>query len=622
MQTGELISLIQGLGEANPIIVTAAGAGQDQANFGMYLMSLLSLESLPVDGQTAGGMAPEAADPAIVSGDNAGSIDLLLTALLSHERAIPANIIGRILPQEIPEQLSGELIPYIAQPLKSASVECVESVEPGTLQPTAGDAQYLTDELSTLLMQMEPAETTIAATTYAGSAIEASPQEVPVPNEPLPSKPMIESVFYNPINVDLPVVDDGDGMLVPLETPAESLIDSRKPVNQLPVPDEEIVANIAAAPIIQPAGLPIIQDNKSCTPAAPAVESATNESIVQLINRGNTLRPVAFTAAETTDNAGVRMFDSIPKSMTLSSSLPGTVLAGSVAEKTLVEDAIAPFPNAEIEALTVPAEKPAQRNGDSTATTEVKAAVRASFVTTPLIAAVDRQGSKEKQQTFAELSSQFAKVSLPAVPQEDAAVAETPELLPEVKIKPETVPAKTNSDIEPAAASTGSSTAVASKTDFPRGAAEDIQRTQFVIEPETTRLPIKVPAEIRLRLIPESLGLMKVTIRAMDDHLSARVVVQSQTAQTVVEKNLAELQRTLTSAGLVIDKFEVTVGHMAGSSSVNADADAEKRRYAYRQKANRRYQEAAGIKKSAAVDSVASRGGSTSFGLGTLNMMA
>jgi flagellar hook-length control protein FliK len=191
-----------------------------------------------------------------------------------------------------------------------------------------------------------------------------------------------------------------------------------------------------------------------------------------------------------------------------------------------------------------------------------------------------------------------------------------------MKIKSQAVRMQVETEIKPVTTSPNADVSGATKVDTATTRSENLSRTQFILEPETFRSPTKLPAEIRLRLVPESLGVLKLTLRAVANHLTARVIVQSAAARMAVEGNLAELQRTLADAGLVIDRFAVTVGHTAGASPTHPDTDSQRRRYAYKPKTYRRYQAAAGIKKSTPVADAPPNAAAMSMGQYTLNMVA
>jgi len=147
-------------------------------------------------------------------------------------------------------------------------------------------------------------------------------------------------------------------------------------------------------------------------------------------------------------------------------------------------------------------------------------------------------------------------------------------------------------------------------------------RVRYTIDPESLRPPIKMPVEIRLRIHPEKLGVVKLQLRMIDNHLSARVIVQSSTARMAVEGSLADLQRNLADAGVVVDRFEVSFGHTSAASATDPDANPRRRRYAFKPKTNRRYQEIAGLRKTE-LSSPTQVDGATAVGNhGRLNMVA
>lgn len=216
-----------------------------------------------------------------------------------------------------------------------------------------------------------------------------------------------------------------------------------------------------------------------------------------------------------------------------------------------------------------------------------------------------------------------AVLSENAVPSmQDAAVLPQVEhaIMHDIKSAKNSWPTRTETN-EPLTIPPGSSQAVVSTDESAAPAEPDpAPRVQFVLDQQSLRPPLRPAAEILLRLQPDTLGTVRLQLRTIENHLAARVVVQTEGARHAVEGNLPELQRTLAEAGLVIDRFEVTVGHTAGSMHADPDASAQKRRYAPKPKTNRRYQEAAGVQKAATTFGMLLDGVATG-GYGQLNMM-
>jgi len=153
-------------------------------------------------------------------------------------------------------------------------------------------------------------------------------------------------------------------------------------------------------------------------------------------------------------------------------------------------------------------------------------------------------------------------------------------------------------------------------------ATDGASRVRYTIDPESLRPPIKMPVEIHLKIHPEELGVVKLQLRTIDNHLSARVIVQSPAARMAVEGSLADLQRNLADAGLVVDRFEVSMGHTSAASATDPDANPQRRRYAFKPKTNRRYQEIAGLRKAGLSSPNQANGATTVESHGRLNMVA
>ncbi len=146
-------------------------------------------------------------------------------------------------------------------------------------------------------------------------------------------------------------------------------------------------------------------------------------------------------------------------------------------------------------------------------------------------------------------------------------------------------------------------------------------RVPFIIDNEIPTPPIKERAVLQIRLVPDSLGAVKMHLQTVDNQLTARVIVQSDAARAMVEHNFGDLQRSLADAGLVIEKFEVAVAQAAENMRPDPDANPQRRRGQYKFKANRRYKTIAGL------DGGDKGIGQTaqmpaSYGAGSLNLVA
>ncbi len=127
------------------------------------------------------------------------------------------------------------------------------------------------------------------------------------------------------------------------------------------------------------------------------------------------------------------------------------------------------------------------------------------------------------------------------------------------------------------------------------GGRETVSPIRYTVEPDSLPRSGKMPSEIRLKLQPAELGTIRLQLRTVGQHLTARVVVQSEGAKAAVDGSLSQLQRQMNEVGIVINRFEVNVGQTASSSMLNPDAQNQRRRYQFKPKTNRRYERAAKI---------------------------
>ncbi len=628
MQTDLLTTTTQSMfGVTNPVGVTYSGTGEGQVDFGLFLMSLLSMESLPTDIETVAGEEPESSGGAtlgftsggvLLDGNNGGGTlaeytgdpkDLLLTALLTGKQAIPPQITDEVFGAEPRTGLPLEQTGYameapehtpIAQDLRTM----LTALTSGTVETSNITGEPVKNQV--IMPSPETPETNVTS---------GQPSALPVPA----IQPVVELMagIVSSEMVKQPV---------PETTPLTGGVVSENPI--------DLTSSRIGEPVLPTGNLRSLVEQ--VMPEGQVFKSASLPA-----------GAVELTADRPTGNFGI---DLAGTTMLSAKAEPLSVLAGEVLlpkspqvtpvvspveqqlpREMVVENAVAGtpakniaelFPQTTIEALKVPGEKPQPVKPDLSAGSQKQSSSRPQVITAQAVAAAQSSGQKQQQQTLSEFNREFSQDRQPALQPKAEVATSSPGLPGGTKIKTLAAPIQLEADGKPVTQPAVPEVAVSVKTEVAAAKTEGLQRAQFVIEPESLRSPIKPPAEIRLRLIPESLGLMKLTIRAMENHLTARVVVQSQAAQMSVEGNLAELQRTMADAGLVIDKFDVTVGHTAGATATHPDANPQKRRYAYRQKANRRYQEAAGVKKSDVVGSSSAGAGGVNTGPGTLNMLA
>lgn len=69
---------------------------------------------------------------------------------------------------------------------------------------------------------------------------------------------------------------------------------------------------------------------------------------------------------------------------------------------------------------------------------------------------------------------------------------------------------------------------------------------------------------IRLRLNPESLGSVKIELNLSDNHISGKIVVESDEAKNAFEKSMADLRDAFAEGGFETASFEVLVGQGGG----------------------------------------------------------
>jgi flagellar hook-length control protein FliK len=81
-------------------------------------------------------------------------------------------------------------------------------------------------------------------------------------------------------------------------------------------------------------------------------------------------------------------------------------------------------------------------------------------------------------------------------------------------------------------------------------------------------------SEVQIRLKPEFLGNVKMTIAADKEQVMVRVVTDQPMVKEIIETHLHQLKTELQNQGLTIDKFDVMV---------NADADHQHSREQFAQ---------------------------------------
>jgi|GEM_PF-5986022 flagellar hook-length control protein FliK len=120
-----------------------------------------------------------------------------------------------------------------------------------------------------------------------------------------------------------------------------------------------------------------------------------------------------------------------------------------------------------------------------------------------------------------------------------------------VKSTPQT-PAESSRPIAQATGPTEKGVSVTTRAEVPA--------VRFVL-PENVRESIIRPGNtITLRMEPEHLGSVRLTLTAHNNTLTGRIVVESPAAKLAVESNVHILQNRLSEEGLHLEQFQVSVG--------------------------------------------------------------
>lgn len=128
---------------------------------------------------------------------------------------------------------------------------------------------------------------------------------------------------------------------------------------------------------------------------------------------------------------------------------------------------------------------------------------------------------------------------------------ESSEAVVSVKATPQT-PAESSRPIAQATGPTEKGVLVTTRAEVPA--------VRFVL-PENVRESIIRPGNtITLRMEPEHLGSVRLTLTAHQDTIIGRVVVESPAARMAVESNVHILQNRLSEEGLHLEQFQVSVG--------------------------------------------------------------
>ena len=88
----------------------------------------------------------------------------------------------------------------------------------------------------------------------------------------------------------------------------------------------------------------------------------------------------------------------------------------------------------------------------------------------------------------------------------------------------------------------------------------DVAPAKFVLPAEVNGNNIKNNHTVMIRMEPDHLGPVRMTVTTHNDNLSARLIVDSPLAKATVESNLNNLVNQLDRHGIKVDIFEVSVG--------------------------------------------------------------
>jgi flagellar hook-length control protein FliK len=84
---------------------------------------------------------------------------------------------------------------------------------------------------------------------------------------------------------------------------------------------------------------------------------------------------------------------------------------------------------------------------------------------------------------------------------------------------------------------------------------------KFVMPAEFNKAALKNGQTVIIKLKPESLGQIRLTLSSGPDSLVGRVVVESNAARSVIESNLDQLYSQLSQQGIKVDSFSVTLNN-------------------------------------------------------------
>ncbi len=106
----------------------------------------------------------------------------------------------------------------------------------------------------------------------------------------------------------------------------------------------------------------------------------------------------------------------------------------------------------------------------------------------------------------------------------------------------------------------------------------EMTAVRFVLPPEVRRTDLKQGRTIIIKMEPEHLGNVRLTLTSQHDSITGRLVVENSAARTVVETNLDKLYDQLARQGIRLDAFQVSLnGEQAGNRFAHGRSAADLR---------------------------------------------
>ncbi len=603
MQTDQLTTTLAGaLVPPSLKTISCSGQGEGTTDFAAFLLALLSMGSLPFEAQApASGEspAPNGEQPA---GEGTRLHSPLLMALLSNQEAICSSVAGA---HHGDNDSAGERLPAgSAQQsptplllLSSGLAALPRDIESPTYAKYT-EEWALSDPLAANLLSsaelsadstpviLPPAESAGRSDAQAPKLPTLSAEQDACPESSggrvrLSDK---EDTGLKPSGYGTELLDTQDNKLRPpicgIELPGKQDVESRPSDYEAELPGKR--RGLYAGP-------------RGFIAARTSGKTGTAVFVHQSLSVELPVRPVIpGQEIEIRSNTPSPIFSSQKAGIL---SVPAAQVLGSEGGQAgiALKNIAAVFPGTKVESVKVSAGKSNANEPDQLLTGNTKTGSGSAPASDQVITLVDREVPENQKKAATPVHKRSIGRQPSATGKQALSTPTTLTPPEEMRIKPEEMPLnmKTAERHLPLIHRLDSAVPAKGSADPPPPAAP--QRAQFTIEPESLRPSLKAPAEIRLKLHPETLGTVRLHLRTVGNHLAARVVVQSPAARLAVEGNLANLQRILADAGLVIDRFEVTVGHTTSASPAYPDSPEQKRRYAFKPKTNRRYRAVADV---------------------------